>query len=89
MQSVTLNNGVEMPILGFGVYQIDDENVCEESVCNALMEGYRLIDTAAVYKQSVVPSSRVACPERKYSLQQSFGFRMQATRVLGKHSKHH
>ncbi|MDY8047471.1 aldo/keto reductase [Paenibacillus polymyxa] len=49
MQNVTLNNGVEMPILGFGVYQIDDENVCEESVYNALMEGYRLIDTAAVY----------------------------------------
>ncbi|MCP3809903.1 aldo/keto reductase [Paenibacillus sp. Lou8.1] len=49
MQNVTLNNGVEMPILGFGVYQIDDKNVCEESVYNALMEGYRLIDTAAVY----------------------------------------
>lgn len=40
MQNVTLNNGVEMPILGFGVYQIDDENVCEETVCNALMEGF-------------------------------------------------
>ncbi|WP_176585623.1 aldo/keto reductase [Priestia megaterium] len=50
MQTVTLNNGVEMPILGFGVYQIDDEDVCEESVYNALMEGYRLIDTAAVYE---------------------------------------
>ncbi|MBE5101604.1 aldo/keto reductase [Priestia aryabhattai] len=50
MQTVTLNNSVEMPILGFGVYQIDDEDVCEESVYNALMEGYRLIDTAAVYE---------------------------------------
>ncbi|AKG37114.1 aldo/keto reductase [Paenibacillus durus] len=50
MQNVTLNNGVEMPILGFGVYQIDDEDVCEESVYNALMEGYRLVDTAAVYE---------------------------------------
>jgi len=50
MRTVTLNNGVEMPILGFGVYQIDDEDVCEESVYNALMEGYRLIDTAAVYE---------------------------------------
>lgn len=49
MQNVTLNNGVEMPIIGFGVYQIDDD-VCEESVYNALMEGYRLIDTAAVYE---------------------------------------
>lgn len=50
MQSVRLNNGVEMPILGFGVFQIDDQDVCEESVYNALMEGYRLIDTAAVYE---------------------------------------
>ena len=50
MQTVTLNNGVEMPILGFGVYQIDDEDVCEESVYNALIEGYRLIDTASVYE---------------------------------------
>lgn len=50
MQKVTLNNGVEMPILGFGVYQIEDIELCEESVYNALMEGYRLIDTAAVYE---------------------------------------
>lgn len=50
MQNVTLNNGVEIPILGFGVYQINDTDVCEESVYNALMEGYRLIDTAAVYE---------------------------------------
>lgn len=50
MQTVTLNNGVEMPILGFGVFQIDNEEVCEESVYNALMAGYRLIDTAAVYE---------------------------------------
>ncbi len=52
MQTVILNNGVEMPILGFVVYQIDDEDVCEESVYNALMEGYRLIDTAAAYEYS-------------------------------------
>jgi len=50
LQTVTLNNGVEMPILGFGVYQINDEDVCEETVYNALVEGYRLIDTAAVYE---------------------------------------
>lgn len=50
MQNVTLNNGVEMPIIGFGVYQIEDKDECEESVYNALMEGYRLIDTAAVYE---------------------------------------
>ncbi|KUP22583.1 aldo/keto reductase [Paenibacillus sp. DMB5] len=50
MQTVTLNNGVKMPILGFGVFQIDNDEVCEESVYNALIEGYRLIDTAAVYE---------------------------------------
>ncbi|MGF9644698.1 aldo/keto reductase [Paenibacillus sp. MABNS29] len=49
MQKVTLNNGIEMPILGFGVYQIQDTNECEQSVYDAIMAGYRLIDTAASY----------------------------------------
>lgn len=49
MQKVILNNGVEMPILGFGVYQIQDANECEQSVYEAIMAGYRLIDTAASY----------------------------------------
>ena len=50
MKYVTLNNGVKMPILGFGVFQIDDMKECEEAVYNALKAGYRLIDTAAAYK---------------------------------------
>jgi 2,5-diketo-D-gluconate reductase A len=50
MQKVILNNGVEMPILGFGVYQITDTEQCEQSVYDALMAGYRLIDTAAAYR---------------------------------------
>lgn len=49
MDKITLNNKVEMPLLGFGVFQITDEKVCEESVLNALKAGYRLIDTAACY----------------------------------------
>jgi len=49
MQKVVLNNGVEMPILGFGVFQINDANVCERSVYDAIEVGYRLIDTAASY----------------------------------------
>jgi 2,5-diketo-D-gluconate reductase A len=49
MQKVILNNGVEMPILGFGVFQIQDPNECEQSVYDAIMAGYRLIDTAASY----------------------------------------
>ncbi|MFD4898225.1 aldo/keto reductase [Streptomyces sp. NPDC057699] len=48
MQTVTLNNGVEMPILGFGVYQIPPENT-EQAVSDALAAGYRLLDTAAAY----------------------------------------
>lgn len=49
METIKLNNGVEMPILGFGVFQIPDAAVCEESVINAIETGYRLIDTAASY----------------------------------------
>ncbi|HEY0733690.1 MAG TPA: aldo/keto reductase [Herpetosiphonaceae bacterium] len=47
--SVTLNNGVAMPLLGFGVFQIPDAEECERSVFEALRAGYRLIDTAAAY----------------------------------------
>ncbi|MEK4058369.1 MULTISPECIES: aldo/keto reductase [Paenibacillus] len=49
MQKVILNNGVEMPVLGFGVYQIADQSQCEQSVYDAITSGYRLIDTAASY----------------------------------------
>jgi 2,5-diketo-D-gluconate reductase A len=47
--SVTLNNGVEMPLLGFGVFQMTDAEECERSVTDAIRIGYRLIDTAAAY----------------------------------------
>jgi 2,5-diketo-D-gluconate reductase A len=49
MRTVVLNNGVEMPILGFGVFQIADPAECERSVRDAIDVGYRLIDTAASY----------------------------------------
>lgn len=49
MSTIKLNNGVNMPILGFGVFQITDEAECEKSVSTALKAGYRLIDTAACY----------------------------------------
>ena len=49
MRNVTLNNGVEMPILGFGVFQIADPSECERAVSDALAAGYRSIDTAASY----------------------------------------
>jgi 2,5-diketo-D-gluconate reductase A len=50
MQYVTLNTGARMPILGFGVFQIADDRECVRSVADALDVGYRLIDTAASYK---------------------------------------
>lgn len=49
MQKVILNNGLEMPVLGFGVYQIPDAKQCEQCVLDALATGYRLLDTAAAY----------------------------------------
>jgi 2,5-diketo-D-gluconate reductase A len=48
MEYVTLNNGVKMPLLGYGVYQVSQEE-CEECVLNAIKVGYRLIDTAQAY----------------------------------------
>lgn len=49
MKTVKLNNGFEMPILGFGVFQVTDLKECENSVLDAIETGYRLIDTAASY----------------------------------------
>jgi 2,5-diketo-D-gluconate reductase A len=46
---VTLNNGIQMPVVGFGVFQITDLDECERSVVDAVEAGYRLIDTAASY----------------------------------------
>lgn len=46
----TLNNGVQIPVLGFGVYQINNLSQCQEAVENALEIGYRLIDTASFYQ---------------------------------------
>src|SRR5215211_7827733 len=49
MQTTVLNNGVAMPLLGFGVFQMRDADECERAVVDALRSGYRLIDTAASY----------------------------------------
>lgn len=48
-KTVTLNNGVEMPVIGFGVFQIPDLKECERCVCDAIDVGYRAIDTASHY----------------------------------------
>ena len=49
MEKIKLNNGIEMPTLGFGVYQIDEKH-CEQAVLDAIDVGYRLIDTATAYQ---------------------------------------
>ena len=49
METVTLNNGVVMPVAGFGVFQIQDAKECTRCVIDAISVGYRLIDTAASY----------------------------------------
>ena len=49
MDFITLNNGVKMPLEGFGVFQVPDPAVCEKAVLDAVASGYRLIDTAAAY----------------------------------------
>ena len=54
MDYITLNNGVRMPQLGFGVYQIPNVAECQRAVEDALSVGYRLLDTAASYGNEAV-----------------------------------
>ncbi len=49
MEYVTLNTGVQMPMEGFGVFQVTDYEICKQAVLDAIKTGYRLFDTAAVY----------------------------------------
>lgn len=62
MEYVTLNNGVKMPMLGYGVYQVNDLEECERCVLDALEVGYRLIDTAQAYhNEEAVGNAVVKC----------------------------
>lgn len=60
METVKLNNGVEMPLLGFGVFQVQDLAECERSVLDAIETGYRLIDTAASYGNEQAVGAAIA-----------------------------
>ena len=60
MEKLKLYNGIEMPIIGFGVYQINDHQVCEEAVYNAIKVGYRLIDTAYLYGNEQAVGNAIA-----------------------------
>lgn len=57
--TVTLNNGVQMPLLGFGVYQVPDAAECERCVFEAIRTGYRLIDTAAAYRNEAAVGAAI------------------------------
>lgn len=59
MKTIIINNGIKMPILGFGVFQITDLEECENSVIEAIKSGYRLIDTAASYKNEVAVGNAI------------------------------
>lgn len=58
--TVILNNGVHMPILGFGVFQVPDLAECERSVLDAISVGYRLLDTAASYQNEEAVGAAIA-----------------------------
>ena len=60
MQSVTLNNGISMPILGFGVFQMNDQKECQQAVEDALQVGYRSIDTASAYRNEAAVGAAIA-----------------------------
>lgn len=59
MEYIRLNNGVQMPVLGFGVFQVPDLQECERSVLDAIETGYRLIDTAAAYANEEAVGSAI------------------------------
>jgi diketogulonate reductase-like aldo/keto reductase len=59
VKNVKLNNGVEMPLLGFGVFQVTDLAECERSVVDAIEVGYRLLDTAASYGNELAVGSAI------------------------------
>ena len=63
MEFSVLSNNLKMPMMGFGVFQVTDKDVCKQSVLNAIRTGYRLIDTAAVYgNEDAVGEAVWICP---------------------------
>lgn len=60
METVKLNNGIEMPLEGFGVFQVPDPAVCKQAVLDAIATGYRLIDTAAAYMNEEAVGKAIA-----------------------------
>lgn len=67
MQTITLQNGLKMPMEGFGVFQVRDKEECKRSVLDAIRAGYRLIDTAASYGNEDAVGEAVRRPSRRGS----------------------
>ena len=67
MENIILNNGVKMPKVGFGVYQVTDQNECRQAVLDAIDVGYRLIDTAQAYgnEEAVGEAIKMSGVDRK------------------------
>ena len=62
MEYLTLNNGIKMPLVGFGTFQLTDKNECEKSIVSAIHAGYRMIDTAQAYgNEEYVGNAIKAC----------------------------
>lgn len=79
MEYVTLNNGIKMPVLGYGVYQVTNKE-CEQCVLDAVEAGYRLIDTAQSYgNEEAVGNAIAKCKIQEMSsfLQQRYGLAME------------
>ncbi len=71
MQTTTLRNGVEIPLEGFGVFQVPDAPLCEQAVSDALASGYRLLDTASIYLNEEAVGAAVrksGIPRRELSI---------------------
>ena len=87
MQTVKLNNGVEIPILGFGVFQITDPEDCVKSVVDAIETGYTHIDTAASYQNEEavgkgIQQSGIAREDLFITTKLCFGSRAMVTKIL-------
>lgn len=88
MRTIRLNNGVEIPQEGFGVFQMTDLKVCEQAVLDALHLGYRLLDTASSYKNEEAVGlavKKAALAGRIYLLRQRLTFRKWGMKTQRKH----
>ena len=80
MQKVKLNNGIEMPLLGFGVFQMTDAAECERAVIDAINSGYRLIDTAASYQNEIQVGNALKQSGKTWAYRVSFSVLLLAAR---------